>query len=204
MGNEPPPTFFANKRSTNIAASLGRHPSIAKNPPPGPDDGINPVELLTKRLDAWRAIFKILTGYFEDVVDIEFRTAKSYQKVSSAIQLPLKETGNHWREKDGVQELCAGFRDGARNVASDHEEFAQFIVNSVIPGLRNIRKEIKERISAMQKDDKLSTEQLFKEVEQTRKAVAVLDRMCQLANINPQAATEKQDPWISNICEYTF
>lgn len=204
-GYEPPPVFRPPQHKSN---SISRKSSSMSRPNAGSfnsnsDSGINPAEVLIIRLDAWRIMIKMLIEYFEEIVRAEIMTCKNYQRVAGTIQLPFRDTTQHFKEQNGVQDLSIALREGSRNVANDHEDFAKFINENVLPALARLKREIKDRMRDMKNDEKLHVDTLWKEMDQTKKAMASLDRVCALAHQQQPNQQITHDPWLANLRKYT-
>ncbi|KAJ2961695.1 hypothetical protein NQZ79_g3060 [Umbelopsis isabellina] len=200
-GYEPPPVFRPPQHKSN---SISRKSSSMSRSNAGTfnsnsDSGINPAEVLIIRLDAWRIMIKMLIEYFDEIVRAEIMTCKNYQRVAGAIQLPFRDTTQHFKEQNGVQDLCIALREGSRNVANDHEDFAKFINENVLPALARLKKEIKDRMRDMKNDEKLHVDTLWKEMDQTKKAMTSLDRICALAHQQQPNQQISHDPWLANL-----
>ncbi|KAI8581338.1 hypothetical protein K450DRAFT_232554 [Umbelopsis ramanniana AG] len=195
---EPPPVFRPPQQKSNSisrrSGSIGRSGTGGFN---SSSDGINPSEVLISRLDAWRVMIKMFIDYFDEIAKAEVQMARNYMRLSGIIQLPIRE--GHFKEDNGIQDVCVAFRDGSKSVSEDHDDFAKFIMENVLPSLIRIKKKIKDRMREMKNDEGLHLDTLWKEMDQTKKAMAFLDKQCAVAKLQQPSQQVSQDPWLANL-----
>ncbi|KAI9280625.1 hypothetical protein BC943DRAFT_383170 [Umbelopsis sp. AD052] len=195
---EPPPVFRPPQQKSNSisrrSGSIGRSGTggFSSN-----SDGINPSEVLISRLDAWRVMIKMFIDYFDEIAKAEVQMARNYMRLSGIIQLPIRE--GHFKEDNGIQDVCVAFRDGSKSVSEDHDDFAKFIMENVLPSLIRIKKKIKDRMREMKNDEGLHLDTLWKEMDQTKKAMAFLEKQCAVAKLQQPNQQVSQDPWLANL-----
>jgi PH domain len=198
---EPPPVFRPPQQKSNSmsrrSGSIGRSGTggFSSNA-----DGINPSEVLISRLDAWRVMIKMFIEYFDEIAKAEVQMARNYIRLSGIIQLPIRE--GHFKEDNGIQDVCVAFRDGSKSVSEDHDDFAKFILENILPSLIRIKKKIKDRMREMKNDEGLHLDTLWKEMDQTKKAMAFLDKQCAVAKLQQPSQQISQDPWLANLRKY--
>jgi rubrerythrin len=199
-GIEPPPVFRPPQQKSN---SISRKSGSMSRPNIGTfnssSDGINPAEVLINRLDAWRVMIKMLIEYFDEIAKAEVQMSRNYLRVAGIIQLPIRDASVHFKEQNGVQDLCVAFRDGSKSVSEDHDDFAKFIHENVLPALIRLKKEIKDRMREMKNDERLHVDTLWKEMDLTRKAMVQLDKLCATAHLQHPSQQVSQDPWLANL-----
>ncbi|OZJ04367.1 hypothetical protein BZG36_03203 [Bifiguratus adelaidae] len=189
--SEPPPLFIPpGKRSNNLVRSTS---TVQAQPV-----GIDPVSVLTARLDSWKSLIRVLIEYFEEIDQVEAQTGRNYLKIACIIQTPLAEGNGQFLERGGVQDLYSAFSVGTKNVSKDHVEFAQFIENRILHGLTRMKKDIKDRIRDMTNDESIDTSRLYKEIETSRKRFSDLQRLCTHSQAYLGAVSDKNDPWLMN------
>ncbi|OZJ02115.1 hypothetical protein BZG36_04739 [Bifiguratus adelaidae] len=181
----PPPVIYA--RKSTAGNDLGM------------ENAISPTDMIVSRLAAWKRVVKSLFLYFETMATIEKNAADHYAKLASHIILPFKESGVHFKPQQGIQDVFYAFQSGTRNMSGKHAEIVQYIESSLLVTLRNLKREIKAKIKLLSNDDRWQTFNLYKEVENTKKQLADLDRACGLAVGGALSTTEKTDPWLINI-----
>ncbi|KAH8554795.1 hypothetical protein BGW37DRAFT_210706 [Umbelopsis sp. PMI_123] len=195
---EPPPVFRPpQQKSGSISRRSG---SIGRSNTGGFStsvEGINPAEVLVNRLDAWRVMIKMFIAYFDEIAKAEIQMSRNYMRVSGIIQIPIRE--GHFKEENGIHDVCVAFRDGSKSVSEDHEDFAKFIMENVLPSLIRVKKKIKDKMREMKSDEGLHLDILWKEIDLTKKAMAYLDKQCAAAKLQHPSQQVSQDPWLANL-----
>ncbi|KAK4509958.1 ribosomal 40S subunit protein S1B [Mucor velutinosus] len=196
--NEPPPMFTAAPKKMSI-----RHPreSMSSKHIYRMDNGIDPVILLTSRLEAWRLAIKNLVALFKKVIAVELKTSKGLVLASRDIVVPFDKSNGQFLEigMGGIQDVWASMRDYTMQHGMLHHESAGYLEKAVIPALRAIKNDIKTMIIAIQKDKALKSTDIFESRMQVDRLISRLDKIIQSCNRSPQTANDNTDPFLVNL-----
>ncbi|KAG2173817.1 hypothetical protein INT43_005237 [Umbelopsis isabellina] len=164
------------------------------------ESGINPAETIAERLEAWRGVLKNLANVFKEMSSANALAAKGYTKSASLIELPFSDGGQHFREEGGIQTVWAATREYALEQSKFHHDYSMFLDQTVIQGLRSVKREAKTMCKSIRNDDRLKTETLYRYREQAEITQHRLNKYINLVNTAPDHANEKADPYIIS-CE---
>ncbi|KAI8378884.1 hypothetical protein EDC96DRAFT_473810 [Choanephora cucurbitarum] len=195
---EPPPMFTAqpNKMSIRRAREGQRQKHIYRV-----DNGIDPVVLLTDRLEVWRNAIKNLVSYYKKLVTVENKSAKDYLSASKEITLPFPKSNGQFIETGagGIQDVWGSLRDYTLQHGMLHHESASYTEKAVIPALRAIKHDIKTMITSIQKDKNLRTSIIFESRMQVDRMIAHLDKVIEHVYRAPSQADQNTDPFLLNL-----
>ncbi|EPB84648.1 hypothetical protein HMPREF1544_08591 [Mucor circinelloides 1006PhL] len=196
--SEPPPMFTAAPKKMSI-----RHPRESKSSKHiyRMDNGIDPVILLTTRLEAWRLAIKNLVALFKKIIAVELKTSKGLVLASRDIVVPFDKSNGQFLEigTGGIQDVWASLRDYTMQHGMLHHESAGYLEKAVIPALRAIKNDIKTMIIAIQKDKALKSTDIFESRMQVDKLISRLDKVIECCNRSPQTANDNTDPFLVNL-----
>ncbi|GAN07260.1 cytoplasm protein [Mucor ambiguus] len=196
--SEPPPMFTAAPKKMSI-----RHPRESKSAKHiyRMDNGIDPVILLTSRLEAWRLAIKNMVALFKKIIAVELKTSKGLVLASRDIVVPFEKSNGQFLEigTGGIQDVWASLRDYTMQHGMLHHESAGYLEKAVIPTLRAIKNDIKTMIIAIQKDKALKSTDIFESRMQVDKLISRLDKVIESCNRSPQTANENTDPFLINL-----
>ncbi|KAI8641388.1 hypothetical protein BD408DRAFT_418198 [Parasitella parasitica] len=196
--SEPPPMFSAAPKRMAI-----RHPRESRSSKQiyRMDNGIDPVILLTSRLESWRLAIKNLVGLFKKIVAVELKTSKGLVLASREVVLPFEKSNGQFLEMGtgGIQDVWASLRDYTMQHGMLHHESAGYLEKAVLPALRAIKNDTKTMIVAIQKDKALKSTEIFESRMQVDKLISRLDKVIECCNRSPQTANENTDPFLINL-----
>ncbi|KAG2236706.1 hypothetical protein BDF21DRAFT_451206 [Thamnidium elegans] len=194
---EPPPVFS----STPSAAAVIRTARESKTQKQiqRMNGGINPVDLLTTRLESWRLAIKNLVSLFKKIVLVENRTSKGLVGASREIELPFKNSNGQFLENGGIQDVWAALRDYTMQHGILHHESASYIQGSVLPSLRAIKSDIKTMILQVVKDKSLKSNFIYDSRIHVNRLINQLDKTIEADQRSPHAAEQYQDPFLLNL-----
>ncbi|CEJ02889.1 hypothetical protein RMCBS344292_16882 [Rhizopus microsporus] len=167
---EPPPVFTA----TPSRGLTLRQPTKSQRHVFRMESGIDPVVLLTTRLETWRTALKNL--------------------------VPFRHSSGQFLESGGIQDVWAALRDYTIQHGMLHHETSTYLTRAVIPALRGIKADIKTMVYGIQKDKDLKSVQIYKSRVEVDRLIRELDRTIEQVQMAPHQAERYTDPFLVNLC----
>ncbi|KAI8074254.1 uncharacterized protein B0P05DRAFT_473073 [Gilbertella persicaria] len=195
---EPPPTFTAAPKKISIKhVRDNKHQKYIQRM----DNGIDPVVLLTDRMESWHSAIKSLVSLFKKLVVVENKTAKNLVNASKEIVLPFPKSNGQFLETGagGIQDVWGSLRDYTLQHGILHHESAGYIEKAVIPALRAIKADIRTMIISVQKDKNLKTTLIFESRIQVDRLISRLDKVIEHVYRAPLQAEQYTDPFLINL-----
>ncbi|KAI9472075.1 MAG: hypothetical protein EXX96DRAFT_489589, partial [Benjaminiella poitrasii] len=193
---EPPPMFTAAPKKMNI-----RHSRESKSQKQmyRMENGINPVNVLCGRLEAWRLAIKDMVSMFKKVMAVESKTSKGLIASSKEIVLPFEKSNGQFLEtgSGGIQDVWASIRDYTMDNGVKHHQTAEYIEKAIIPALRAIKTDIRTMIQSIHTDKRLKNTFIFESRSHVDRLIGKLDKVIESVNRNP--LTPDQDPFLVNL-----
>lgn len=192
---EPAPLFLAHP-SRNF--SLSRRESKIQRQVYRMDTGINPVDILTDRLEAWRMSIKNLVALFKYIRGIELRSATGYCKSTKVLANPFHESSGQFMASGGIREVWNAFRNYSMEQSVMHQDYVNYLDRAVLPSLRNIKQDIKSLLKAITRDKGLRSSVLYEGRRRVDNLISELDKTIQLDLQMPETAYKRHDPLLLN------
>ncbi|KAI8994940.1 hypothetical protein BDB01DRAFT_831879 [Pilobolus umbonatus] len=191
-----PPMFSATPKKVRAL----RHPIDAKaqHQVYRLDTGINPVNLLVGRLEAWESAIKDIVSMFKKVYIVEGKTAKGLISASRDISIPFKGDGQ-FLEGGGIQEVWSSMRDYIMQRGILHHESGDYIRRAVIPSFKAIKTDVKNMIMSIVKDKSLRSDSIFQSRVEVDRMIARLDNTIEFFHRDPLQASQNTDPFLMNL-----
>ncbi|PWN18503.1 hypothetical protein BCV69DRAFT_285132 [Microstroma glucosiphilum] len=187
----------ASRRGSAPSAAPSRRQSlISKQTAPVVND-LRPSDLLISRFKGWKQVTKQLTTYMEGIADIEYNTAKEYNRLGSVIQVPFRE-GNQFLGEGGMQDIFTSIRDQTRRVADLHSGLAKTVDSSIVQHLHRLNAEIKAHIKNIQLDTGKLADQVAVQRELSTTLIAQLAKSITALKNTPLSVNARQDPHLLN------
>lgn len=157
----------------------------------------NPTEALVNRFQAWRRLLKDYIAYFREVQNTNEAQAKSLLRLSQTINNQFEPSGA-FMKSGGILEANALLRDFHKEAYLAAEN-AKNIENEIISQLTGLRGDLNlkvKEIRALSGDFKNNVD---KEKEATKKALAQLEEAIQTLETDPGNASGKNEPYIIRL-----
>ncbi|KAG1301647.1 hypothetical protein G6F64_011615 [Rhizopus arrhizus] len=191
---EPPPMFTATPSRTMTLRRTGQNHAYRMN------SGIDPVVLLTSRLETWRLALKNLVALFKKMIVVENKTFKGLIGASKVIELPFRQSNGQFLESGGIQDVWGSMRDYTVQHAMLHHENSSYLERAVIPALRAIKADTKTLIQTIQKDKELKSTSIYRSRMELDRMIRDLDHAIQHVQRSPHQADQTTDPFLLNLC----
>ncbi|KAF8424077.1 hypothetical protein EV426DRAFT_101618 [Tirmania nivea] len=157
----------------------------------------NPTETLVNRFNAWRRLLKDYITYFREVQSTSEAQARNLLKLSQTIN-DQSEASGIFMKSGGILENNALLRDFYKEIYLAAEN-AKSIESEIITQLTGLRGDLNlkvREIKALSGDFKNNVE---KEKEATKKALALLQEAIQTFEVDPSNASGKNEPYIVRL-----
>ncbi|BGP16387.1 hypothetical protein JCM10213_008664 [Rhodosporidiobolus nylandii] len=183
-------------------SSLLRHKSVHVAKPtrghqPSAETGaVRTDHELVDRLQQWKHITKSILYYHKGLADIEHASAKSTLALTETIQVPFHE--GHVFSPDGWQQALYDVRDDTRSLAERHTHFAQTIEGTVIRQLESVRADIKQQITAVEKEASALADEVEKERETSKRDLLELQSGLDTFENSSTQMLPQKDPYLSH------
>ncbi|KAI9486445.1 MAG: hypothetical protein EXX96DRAFT_549067 [Benjaminiella poitrasii] len=193
----PPPKFMARPRIASVFGLPTRKRTIRKQIY-SMKDGLDPVDTLCRRLTSWQVSIKYMISLFRNIKKVESSTGKGYQKIDANFDFPTK-IRNQFKPSNGVQDAWMAFRQYSRENSLIHEDFVEFIENAIVPSLRTVLNDIRQKMQALKKNRALRTTVLYdcrKQVDKiiTRYNTDIYSTLKKQGKANNHYVIAKRDP----------
>ncbi|KAF3004950.1 hypothetical protein E8E13_007636 [Curvularia kusanoi] len=162
---------------------------------PVPTKG-SPTDVLADRFQTWRKFLKDLITYFREVSSSYEHRAKSLLKVSNVINntnAPASLLGD-----GGLNEANRFLRDFHKQAIAEANK-ARDIEADVINQLSGLRADLAQKIKEIKSLSGDFKNNVEKEKESTRKAVAALEEALAVVDSDPSAIAGKGDPYVVRL-----
>ncbi|RPB29443.1 hypothetical protein L211DRAFT_832150 [Terfezia boudieri ATCC MYA-4762] len=182
------------KRKSTVEPGAESYNSFLYSPIP---TSSNPTETLANRFQAWRRLLKDYITYFREVQNTNEARAKNLLRLSQTINNQSEASGV-FMKSGGILETNALLRD-FHNEAYLVAENAKSIESEIITQLTGLRGDLNlkiKEIRALSSDFKNNVE---KEKEATKKAIAQLQEAIQTLEVDPSNASGKNEPYIVRL-----
>lgn len=182
------------KRKSTVESGAESYNSFLYSPIP---TSSNPTEALVNRFQAWRRLLKDYITYFREVQSTNEAQARNLLALSQTISCQPEASGT-FMKSGGILEtnaLLGDFHKEAYLAAQNARSIESEIITQ-LTGLRgDLNLKVKE-IRALSGDFKNNVE---KEKEATRKALAHLQEAIQTLEVDPSNASGKNEPYIVRL-----
>ncbi|BGP48273.1 hypothetical protein JCM10450v2_004145 [Rhodotorula kratochvilovae] len=151
---------------------------------------------IVDRLQQWKHITKSLIHYYKGLADIEHATAKATTALMDTIQVPFHE--GHVFSPEGWQAVLYDVRDNTKLLSERHANFASTIEHTVIRDLEGVRSEIKQHITAVEKEATAIANDVEKERETSKHHLLELQHGIDTFENSSTQMLPQKDPYLSH------
>ncbi|GAA5845392.1 hypothetical protein JCM9279_003014, partial [Rhodotorula babjevae] len=130
------------------------------------------------------------------LADIEHAQAKATTALMDTIQVPFHE--GHAFSPDGWQAVLYDVRDNTKLLSERHNNFASTIEHTVIRDLEGVRSEIKQHITAVEKEASLLADDVEKEREKSKRDLLELQNGIDTFENSSTQMLPQKDPYLSH------
>ncbi|KAI8878487.1 hypothetical protein K501DRAFT_148436, partial [Backusella circina FSU 941] len=192
----PPPMFSAQpKRIPSLRrSSPGIHKDVHRL-----ESGIDPVGVMSNRLEAWRFAIKDMVAVFKKVAEVEEQSAKGWVSAGRNINVPFRGSNGQFLQSGGIQDVWTTVRNYANEHSILHRQFATYVRDTLIPSLRAVKSDTKKMLNSIQNDKQLKSTEIFENRMKLDKNIAKLEKNIQAVDRSPLAASQCCDPFLVNL-----
>ncbi|KAK7203857.1 hypothetical protein BZA70DRAFT_228201, partial [Myxozyma melibiosi] len=159
----------------------------------------NPTDVLSNRFTVWRRVLKECISYFEEVAVFQDQRARSHLRLTGVVNVPFRDTGDSFLRRGGIQDTPAAIRDYHKQSSLHSADAAKQINEQVVPRLKDLRRDLSVKIKEIKGLSGDFKNSVAKELDLTKKQVAVLTEALGAIAVNPHLVAGKYDPYIVKL-----